>query len=203
MFPAGHSRNAGFTPPGHAYAVRRQSPARAFAGMPVPFCRPPPPRPRLRRDTRALLPAPPPRRCLRQGIPVPFCRPPHPAGAFVGGYPDTSSATPTPPAPSALLPRPHRGRGPCVAISGEQPYPALFQGLPMLWTVGISPRGVGPTGRGNEFPLPCLPHSNHLTSRRQAIHTLLPAAPPCPRLRRRIPARFCRQPPPRLRLPAG
>ena len=36
----------------------------------------------------------------------------------------------------------------------------------MLWTVWISPRGVGPTWRGNSFPLHCLPHSNHLTSRR-------------------------------------
>ncbi len=70
---------------------------------------------------------------------------------------------PTPPAPAALLPRPHRGRGPCVAISGEQPCPALLQDLPMLWTVGISPPGEGPTGRGNLFPLPCLSCSNHLT----------------------------------------
>ena len=42
----------------------------------------------------------------------------------------------------------------------------------MCWTVGISPLGVGPTGRGNLFPLPCLPHSNHLT--------LLPASPTLP-----------------------
>jgi len=43
-----------------------------------------------------------------------------------------------------------------MAISGEQTYPALLQDLPTLWTVWISPRGVGPTGRGNSFPLPCL-----------------------------------------------
>jgi len=75
-------------------------------------------------------------------------------------------ASPTPPAPSALLPHPRRGgvgsawryqgssriRG----VAGGKPYPALFRDLPMLWTVGISPRGVGPTGRGNLFPLPCL-----------------------------------------------
>ena len=36
----------------------------------------------------------------------------------------------------------------------------------MCWTVGISPWGVGPTGRGNSFPLPCLSRSNHLASRR-------------------------------------
>ena len=58
------------------------------------------------------------------------------------------------------------GRGPCVAISGEQPCPALLRDLPMQWTVWISPRGERLTGRGNLFPLPCLPHSNHLTSRR-------------------------------------
>jgi len=34
----------------------------------------------------------------------------------------------------------------------------------MCWTVGISPLGVGLTGRGNEFPLPCLPRSKYLTS---------------------------------------
>ena len=67
----------------------------------------------------------------------------------------------------------------------------------MQWTVGISPRGVGPTGRGNLFPLPCLPHSNHLTSRRPP--------PPHPCLRQGIPrhfpgsphpARACGAPPP-------
>ena len=49
-------------------------------------------------------------------------------------------------------------------ISGEQPYPALLQDLPMLWTVGISPRGEGLTGRGNLFPLPCLSCSRYLAS---------------------------------------
>ena len=58
----------------------------------------------------------------------------------------------------------HRGRGPCVAIPGGKPYPALLQDLPMLWTVGISPRGEGLTGRGNLFPLPCLSRSRYLAS---------------------------------------
>jgi len=80
-----------------------------------------------------------------RGMPVRFCRHPHPARAF---------GAPPPPPP--------RGRGQCVAISGGQPYPALLQDLPMLWTVRISPRGVGPTGRGNLFPLPCLSRSRHL-----------------------------------------
>jgi len=52
-----------------------------------------------------------------------------------------------------------------LAISGEQPCPALLRDLPMLWTVGISPRGEGLTGRGNLFPLPCLQRSTHLASR--------------------------------------
>ena len=75
---------------------------------------------------------------------------------FYGDARTLSAGTPTPPAPSALLPRPLPGAWAVLAISGGQPYPALFQDLPMLWTVGISPRGVGPTGRGNSFPLPCL-----------------------------------------------
>ena len=129
-------------------------PAALFVGTPTP------PAPSAK-DTRTLLPAPPPYPRLRQRIPVPFCRHPHPRLR-------RSSPAPT------------GGRGPCVAISGEQPCPALLQDLPMLWTVGISPRGERLTGRGNLFPLPCLPHSNHLTSRRQP--------PPHPRLRRSAPA---------------
>ena len=46
------------------------------------------------------------------------------------------------------------GRGPCVAISGEQPCPALLQDLPMHWTVGISPRGVAARGEGELVPPP-------------------------------------------------
>ena len=71
-----------------------------------------------------------------------------------------------------------RGRGPCVAISGEQPYPGWsrratvsgsFPPIPWHWTVGISPRGEGLTGRRNLFPLPCLPHSNHRMSWRPPL----------------------------------
>ena len=57
-----------------------------------------------------------------------------------------------------------------TAVSGVEPvghrirpFPVI---LPVYWTVGISPRGEGLTGRGNSFPFPCLPHSNHLISRR-------------------------------------
>jgi len=82
---------------------------------------------------------------------------PHPARAFSGRRsPCTSQAPPPLPRLRRSSPAPFRGRGQCMAISGEQPYPALLQDLPMCWTVGISPRGVGPTGRGNSFPLPCL-----------------------------------------------
>ena len=46
--------------------------------------------------------------------------PPMPSAA---GYPYPSAGTPTPPAPSALLPRPQEGAGSVLAIPGEQPYP--------------------------------------------------------------------------------
>ncbi len=157
-------------------------PSRAFVrGYPCTLCRQPPPRPRLRRDIHTLLRHPPPRPRLRRSSPAPS-----------------------------------RGRGQCVAISGEQPYPgcsrweivsgvelvgnrirggaggppcpALLRDLPMCWTVVISPRGVGPTGRGNSFPLPCLSRSNHLASRRshpslwQGTRILRRPPPPRPRI---------------------
>ena len=99
-----------------------------------------------------------------------------------------------------------RGRGPCVAIPGGPLCPVFLQDLPMCWTVGISPRGVGLTGRGNSFPLPCLlrsQNSEYLTdpvrvpcrwlpkelagggprparALRRDTHTLLPATPSQP-----------------------
>ena len=92
----------------------------------------------------------------------------------------------------------------------------------MLWTVWISPRGEGPTGRGNLFPLPCLSRSRYLTSAgsptpsappwgypyasRRPPHSTRALAgvpmhscrqpPPRSCLRQRIPVHFCRQPPP-------
>ena len=93
----------------------------------------------------------------------------------------THTPLPAPPPP---------GRGPCLRYlvgsrirggAGGKPYPALLQDLPMLWTVWISPRGVGLTGRGNLFPLPCLPHSNHLTSRQHPHPARACGAPPPPR----------------------
>jgi len=88
---------------------------------------------------------------------------PHPARAF---------GAPPPPPP--------RGRGQCVAISGKQPYPGWsrwaaapgsFPPIPMLWTVGISPRGEGPTGRGLA-PSP--------VSHAPTILLLVTATPPAP-----------------------
>ena len=122
-------------------------PARASVGIPVHFCRHPHPDRALRRDTRTLLPAPPPRTRLRRSSSAPF------RGAW---------AVP--------------GR-----ISGKQPYPGCSRwaavpgsspGYPHVLDRGISPRGEGPTGRGNSFPLPCLSRSNHLTSRRSQLRRL-------------------------------
>jgi len=62
----------------------------------------------------------------------------------------------------------------------------------MCWTVGISPRGEGLTGRGNLFPLPCLSCSKFLIS---------PAAPhPARAFAGGYPCTLCRQPPPHPRL---
>jgi len=57
-----------------------------------------------------------------------------------------------------------------------------FPPIPWHWTVGISPRGERLTGRGNLFPLPCLPHSNHLTSHRPPTPPAPPALLPRPLL---------------------
>ena len=112
-----------------------------------------------------------------------------------------SLPAPHPARASGAPPSPHPGRGPCPGVyqvssrirgvAGRPPCPALLQDLPMCWTVGISPLGVGLTGRGNSFPLPCLPRSKYLTSAGISPH---------PRLRQRIPIPFCRQPPPCPRL---
>ena len=93
---------------------------------------------------------------------------------------------PTPPAPSALRPLPG-GAGAVLTISGEQPYPGWSRRAAVHWTVGISRLGERLTGRGNSFPLPCLPRSSYLTSHRPPsrafagipVHSL-PAAPTPP-----------------------
>ena len=123
--------------------------------------------------------------------------------AFPREYPYASAGSPHPARACGAPPPPKRGRGQCLryqgssrirGVAGGPPCPALLRDLPVHWTVGISPRGEGLTGRGNSFPLPCLPRSKYLTS---------PAPPPRLRLRQRIPIHFCRHPPPRPRLRRG
>ena len=85
------------------------------------------------------------------------------------------SGTPTPPAPSALLPRPAPGQGQCLRYqvnsrirdgAGGKPctgcirwvaVPGSSPGLPMPWTVGISSRGVAACGEGELVPPPLSP----------------------------------------------
>ena len=88
---------------------------------------PPPLSPTL--QTPCSLPAPHPTRAFA-GIPVPFCRHPPPR-------------------------RPSRA----VAVPG-----GVTGGQPCTGPWWISPLGERLTGRGNLFPLPCLPRSNRLTS---------------------------------------
>ena len=175
----------------------------------------------LQRDTHTLRRLSHPA-CASAGIPVLF-RLPHPARASAG-IPILFCRQP-PPRPrlrqrilrhffGLLHPARAAGAGSVPGrISEEQPCPALLRDLPVHWTVGISPLGERLTGRGNLFPLPCLPHFNHLTSRQHPLpapppaathallpaaptpptpsvgdtHTLLPAPPPHPRLRRSSP----------------
>ena len=93
---------------------------------------------------------------------------PHPARASCRQATHTLlPASPTPPAPSALLPRPQRGagsvrgdiRGAAVsgAMPGVQPCPGLLRDLPMCWTVEISPRGEAARGAGELVPPPLSP----------------------------------------------
>jgi len=142
----------------------------------------PPPRPRLRqrRPTQfagTLTPpafpreypyssagTPHPARAF-VGIPIRFCRHPHPTRAF--------GAPPPPPPGGGGSAWRYQGSSRARGVAGEQPCPALLQDLPVHWTVGISPLGVGPTGRGNSFPLPCLLRSKYLTSP-------APPTPPAP-----------------------
>ena len=160
-------------------------PRRLCRGIPIRFCRRPPPRPRFHRDTRALLPAvpappapsqgdtrtllpaPPPRTrpsladthtllpavpappAPFAGIPVHFCRHPHPARAC---------GAPPPPPP--------RGRWQCVAISGKQPYPGWSRwaavpgsspGSPHVLDRGDIATGGGADGEGELVPPPLSP----------------------------------------------
>jgi len=120
-------------------------------------CQPYPARPSAGRETRTLLRHPPPRPRLRQGILIHFYWHPHPTRAC--------GAPPPPPLGGGVRAWRYLVGSRIRGGAGEQPYPALLRDLPVHWTVGISPWGEGPTGRGNLFPLPCLSRSRHLASR--------------------------------------
>ena len=189
-------------------------PRRLCRGIPIRFCRRPPPRPRLRREIPVHFCRHPRPTHASVRIPMHFCWQPHRARAFARRYPCTSAGSPHPdrafarrylyasasdptaPAPAALLPRPGEGGGVRArAYIRGAAVPGSFPPIPWHWTVGISPRGVGLTGRGNSFPLPCLlrsQNSEYLTD---------PVRVPCRWLPKELagsphPARACGAPPP-------
>ena len=178
----------------------RTTPPVLRKGIPIHFCRPPP-RPRLRRRIPIRFCRPPPRPRLRQGYLYASAGLPHPARAscrqaphtLLPGHPHPTRACGAPPPPpegGGVRAWRYQGSSRIWVGAGVQPCSGLLRDLPMCWTVEISPRGEGPTGRGNSFPLPCPSRSNHLASRRHPL-----PAPPAGRL----PTRFCRPPPPRPR----
>ena len=100
------------------------------------FCRQPPPRPRLRRDTHALLPAAP--------------APPAPSQKDTHALP---AGTPAPP----RLRRPSPGGGVRAWRYLVESRARVFPGLsPCSGPWWISPSGERLTGRGDTSPLPCL-----------------------------------------------
>ena len=128
--------------------------------------------------------------CLPHSNHLTSRRPPHPARAF--------GAPPPPPPGGGVRAWRYQGSSRIRDGAGGKPYPALLQDLPVHWTVGISPRGVGLTGRGNLFPLPCLSRSRHLASRCRHFCEGYPYTSPAPHPARAssrgIPVHFCRQP---------
>ena len=157
-------------------------PAALFVGTPTP------PAPSAK-DTRTLLPAPPPYPRLRQRIPVHSCRQPPP-------HPRLRRSSPAPTG----------GRGPCVAIPGGQPYPGWSQraAVPgsspaysrILDRVDIA-TGGGADGEGELVPpplsltlqIPYLRRQPHPVRASVGIPIRFSPAPPLhPRLRRSSPA---------------
>ena len=130
---------------------------------------------------------PHPARAFAGRLPRHFYRHPHPARAFMRDTRIPRRQPPPHPRLRRSSPAPRGGQGQCVAISGEQPClgrclvcnrALVFSGIsPCAGPWGYRHGGEGLTGRGNSFPLPCLPHSNHLTSRRHPL-----PAPPAGRL---------------------
>ncbi len=120
-----------------------------------------------------------------------------PAYTSIEGYPYTSRRRSAPtPEGGGVSACDIRG----AAVPGVEPVghcARFFSRIsPCAGPWGYRHGGEGLTGRGNSFPLPCLPHSNHLTSRRHPLPAppagrlpiLLSAPPPRPRLRRSSPA---------------
>ena len=110
-----------------------------------------------------------------------FSPDPHPGRACGRGYPDTSPASPAP-AGWGQCPGVYQGSSRARGVAGEKPCTGPW---------GYRHGGWRLAGRGNLFPLPCLPHFNHLTSHRHPHPASAFAGIPIP---------FCRRPPPRQRL---
>ena len=118
---------------------------------------------------------------------MPFCRHPLPTRAFAGGYPYPSAGSPTPPAPAALLPRPHRGAGSVrgdtwwAAVSGVEPVDSrarFFAGLPPCtgpW--GYRHGGWGRRGGGTRSPSPVSNAPELCTSHRSSPPAFLRGIP--------------------------
>ena len=128
-------------------------PSRACGrGIFMPFCRHPP-HPRLRRDTRALLPAPPPRPRLRRDIHT-LLRHPPPHPRLRRDPHALLPAPPTPPAPSALLPRPLLGAGSVRGDTWWEAVPGFSPGSPRALDRGDIATGGGADGEGELVPPP-------------------------------------------------
>ena len=91
---------------------------------------------------------------------------PHPTRASCRQATHPPLGTPTPPAPSVLLPRPQEGAGAVLAISGEQPCPGWSWCATVLWSSPGSPHvldrgdiatGGGADGEGELVPPPLSP----------------------------------------------
>ena len=138
-------------------------PTRAFAGIPVHFCRHPHP-------ARASV-----------GISIRFSGIPHPTRAFAGI--PMHFCRPPPPRPRLRRssPAPSWGRGPCVAIPGGKPCPGCSRratvsgfspGSPRALDRGDIAIGGGADGEGERVPPPLsltlpelrISHRPHLSS---------------------------------------
>ena len=126
---------------------------------------------------------PPPRPRLHEGYPDTSPAAPTPTAPSPAGYPYTSAGDPRPArACGAPPPPPRRGRGPCVAISGEQPCPGWSwweavsgssPGSPRALDRGDIATGGGADGEGELVPPP-------LSRTLQTPCFSLPASPTSP-----------------------